>query len=79
MNRFFSRSLNLLLIVFIGISLSGCVATRLPEATASPWETIKLDTESNPLDIDFINDRKGFLVGTERLILELKWVMREFN
>tara|TARA_Y100001968_G_scaffold272812_1_gene265215 strand:- start:349 stop:1365 length:1017 start_codon:yes stop_codon:yes gene_type:complete len=70
MNRFFSRALNLLLTVCVGFFLSGCVATRLPEATSSPWEIINLDTDANPLDIAFVNDKKGFLVGTERLILE---------
>tara|TARA_Y100001968_G_C19315106_1_gene696219 strand:+ start:25 stop:1041 length:1017 start_codon:yes stop_codon:yes gene_type:complete len=70
MNRFFFRSLNLLLTVFVGLFLSGCVATRLPVANTSPWEIIKLDTEANPLDIAFVNNQKGFLVGTERLILE---------
>ncbi|WP_320665070.1 photosynthesis system II assembly factor Ycf48 [Prochlorococcus sp. MIT 1223] len=70
MNSFFSKSLNLLLTVVIGFFLSGCVATRLPQASSSPWEIVNLETESNPLDISFVNDQKGFLVGTERLILE---------
>jgi len=70
MNRFLSNTLNLLLTVCVGIFLSGCVATRIPEASSSPWQAIQLNTEANPLDIGFVNDQKGFLVGTERLILE---------
>ena len=70
MNRFYFRVLNLLLTLFVCFSLSGCVATRLPEATSSPWEIIDLNTDANPLDIGFVNDQRGFLVGTERLILE---------
>tara|TARA_Y100001968_G_scaffold255102_1_gene241144 strand:+ start:496 stop:1512 length:1017 start_codon:yes stop_codon:yes gene_type:complete len=72
MNRFLSKTLNLLLTLCVCISLSGCVATRIPEATSSPWQSIKLDTEANPLDISFVDDKKGFLVGTERLILETR-------
>ncbi len=70
MNFSFSRLLNLFLTLFVGVFLSGCVATRLPEASVSPWKTISLDTESNPLDIGFVDDKRGFLVGTEKLILE---------
>tara|TARA_Y100001968_G_scaffold20479_1_gene16123 strand:- start:6006 stop:7022 length:1017 start_codon:yes stop_codon:yes gene_type:complete len=84
MNRFFFRALNLFLTVLVGLFLSGCVATRIPQANSSPWELVKLDTDANPLDIDFVNDQKGFLVGTERLILETndggkKWEQRSLD
>ena len=84
MNRFFSRSLNLLLTAFVGLFLSGCVATRLPQTSSSPWEIINLNTDSNPLDIAFVNDQDGFLVGTDRLILETNdggknWEERTLN
>ena len=36
----------------------------------SPWETIKFEDQSNALDIDFIDDNHGFLVGSNRLIME---------
>ena len=72
MNRLFSKILNLILTISIGIFLSGCVATRIPEASSSPWQSIELNTEANPLDISFLDDQKGFLVGTDRLILETK-------
>ena len=70
MNRFFSYTINLILTLSLGIFLTGCVATRIPEAPSSPWQTIDLNTEANPLDISFVDDKKGFLVGTDRLILE---------
>ena len=70
MDRLFSSSFKLLFAGFLSFFLSGCVATRLPVAIASPWEVINLDTQANPLDIGFVDDEKGFLVGTNRLILE---------
>ena len=63
MNRLFSNVINLILTISVGIFLSGCVATRIPEANSSPWKSIELKTEANPLDISFVDDKKGFLVG----------------
>ncbi len=70
MKRLIDYSFNLLLTLCIGLGLSGCVASRLPMATASPWEEVQLETQANPLDIAFVDDSNGFLVGTNRLILE---------
>ncbi len=70
MKRFFSQCLNLILLICLGFGLSGCVTTRLPIATSSPWEEVQLNTEANPLDIGFSDSNHGFLVGTNRLILE---------
>ena len=70
MKNWFSNFLNLLLVVSLSFSLSSCVTTRLPFSSASPWEVVELGTNSNPLDIGFSNDTHGFLVGTNRLILE---------
>ena len=39
-------------------------------ASSSPWEPIHLDTDANPLDIGFVDSQNGFLIGTDRLILE---------
>ena len=36
----------------------------------SPWETIQFEDQSNALDIDFIDNKHGFLVGSNRLIME---------
>jgi photosystem II stability/assembly factor-like uncharacterized protein len=52
------------------VVLSGCVSTSLPSATASPWQAVDIATKSNPLDLAFNNSRHGFLVGSNRLILE---------
>ena len=70
MSRFFSSAVNLLLVLVLGISLSGCVSTRLPTATSSPWQSQDLDTQANPLDIAFTDPKHGFLVGSNRMIRE---------
>jgi photosystem II stability/assembly factor-like uncharacterized protein len=68
--RFFSPLLSLLLAVVLGFGLGGCVTTGLPAASASPWQPVPLATTANPLDVAFRDDRHGFLVGSNRLILE---------
>ena len=70
MPRLFKPFLNLLLVVAIGIGLSGCVTTSLPMAASSPWEAQDLNTKANPLDVSFSDNNHGFLVGTNRMILE---------
>ena len=70
MSRFFSSAVNLLLVLVLGVSLSGCVSTRLPTATSSPWQSQDLDTQANPLDIAFTDPKHGFLVGSNRMIRE---------
>ena len=70
MNRLLSSAANLLLVLVLGVSLSGCVTTRLPIATSSPWQAQNLDTESNPLDVGFTDSSHGFLVGSNRMIQE---------
>ena len=37
MTRLFSSVVNLLLVLVLGVSLSGCVTTHLPTASSSPW------------------------------------------
>ena len=37
---------------------------------SSPWETIQFEDQANTLDIDFIDNKNGFLVGSNRLIME---------
>ena len=70
MSRLFSSAVNLLLVLWLGVSLSGCVSTRLPTATSSPWQSQDLDTQANPLDIAFTDQKHGFLVGSNRMIQE---------
>ncbi len=70
MKRLLSSLINVCLVVSLGFVLSGCVTTRLPIASSSPWAEIQLETEANPLDLSFIDAEHGFLVGTNRLILE---------
>ena len=69
-NRLLSTLLSLVLTVALGFGLGGCVTTGLPAASASPWQPVPLATTSNPLDVAFRDERHGFLVGSNRLILE---------
>ena len=50
MNRLLSSAVNLVLALVLGAGLSGCVSTRVPIASTSPWQAIDLETQSNPLD-----------------------------
>ena len=70
MKRLFSNVINLTLVLIIGVALSGCTVSNASIGSSSPWSPVDLDTEANPLDVDFVDDNNGFLVGTNRLILE---------
>lgn len=69
-HRLASSLVSVLLAVVLGFSLTGCVTTGLPSAEGSPWQPIPLATTSNPLDVAFRDDSHGFLVGSNRLIME---------
>jgi photosystem II stability/assembly factor-like uncharacterized protein len=62
--------LTLLLALVVAVGLPGCVTTGLPIAATSPWQAVPLDTTSNPLDVAFTDREHGFLVGSNRLIME---------
>ena len=64
------RLLSSLTALLVAIVLTGCVSTSLPTAKTSPWEAVDIHTKSNPLDLAFTNGQHGFLVGSNRLILE---------
>jgi photosystem II stability/assembly factor-like uncharacterized protein len=70
MTRLLSPLFNLLLVVAIGFGLSGCLSARLPVAKSSPWEALNLNTTASPLDVGFVDANHGFLVGSNRLIME---------
>ncbi len=70
MKRLLSPLLSLLLVIGLGLGLGGCVTTGLPIASASPWQAVPLDTSSNPLAVAFSDPQHGFLVGSNRLIME---------
>jgi len=54
----------------LAVVLTGCVSTGLPSASASPWQPVNIHTKYNPLDLAFTDGQHGFLVGSNRLILE---------
>lgn len=62
--------LSLVLVVALACGLGGCVTTGLSLATTSPWQPVELNTQSNPLALAFSDASHGFLVGSNRLILE---------
>ena len=70
MKRLFSNFLNLTLVLIVGVALSGGTVSNAAISSSSAWSLINLDTEANPLDVDFVDEKNGFLVGTNRLILE---------
>tara|TARA_B100000965_G_scaffold391231_1_gene399048 strand:- start:53 stop:1069 length:1017 start_codon:yes stop_codon:yes gene_type:complete len=70
MKRLLSNVINLTLVLIVGVALSGCTVSNADMGTSSPWSAVDLETDANPLDIDFVDEKKGFLVGTDRLILE---------
>ncbi|MEB3322125.1 MAG: photosynthesis system II assembly factor Ycf48 [Synechococcaceae cyanobacterium] len=84
LRRLLSPLVTLALVAALGLGLGGCVATGLPTAAASPWQAVPLDTTANPLDVAFSSERHGFLVGSNRLIMETAdggatWEPRELD
>ena len=70
MNKNFSRLTNLIYATLLCFLLSSCSSSAVKTAENSPWETIQLENQANALDVDFIDDNHGFLIGSNRLILE---------
>ena len=70
MKRLLHPLFHLLLVACLGLGLGGCVSTRLAAAETSPWQAIDLQTKANPLDVAFTDANHGFLVGSNRMILE---------
>ncbi|MFM7676305.1 MAG: photosynthesis system II assembly factor Ycf48 [Synechococcus sp.] len=68
--RLASSLLCLVMALVVGLTLPGCVTTGLPIAASSPWEAVPLGTKANPLDVAFTDRQHGFLVGSNRLIME---------
>jgi photosystem II stability/assembly factor-like uncharacterized protein len=69
-DRLASSWLSLVMALVVGLTLPGCVTTGLPIAASSPWQLVPLDTKANPLDVAFTDREHGFLVGSNRLIME---------
>jgi photosystem II stability/assembly factor-like uncharacterized protein len=69
-NPAFKALQGLLLSAVLCVGLSGCVSTGLSVASSSPWQPLPLNTNSNPLDVAFSDANHGFLVGSNRLVME---------
>jgi photosystem II stability/assembly factor-like uncharacterized protein len=52
------------------IFCSGCASAFLEPTPSNPWELVSLPTEETTLDIDFIDDQHGWLVGKHATLLE---------
>jgi len=70
MKKVFTSIPNLLLSIVICFVLSSCSSTGVKMNESSPWKTIQFEDQANALDVDFIDDNHGFLVGSNRLIME---------
>ena len=70
MKRLLSSLGAIALTLLLATGLGGCVSSGLPSASASPWQPVDIHTKSNPLDLAFTNSQHGFVVGSNRLILE---------
>ena len=70
MKKLFLKIPSLLLVSLLCFVLSSCSSTGVKMAESSPWATIQFPDQSNALDIDFIDNNNGFLVGSNRLIME---------
>lgn len=68
--RLLSSLCSLLLVLGISLGLGGCVTTGLARTVDSPWQSVPLNTTANPLAVAFSDADHGFLVGSNRLILE---------
>ena len=60
---------NLLLSVLLCFVLSSCSSTGVKTSDSSPWKTIHFEDQSNALDVDFIDEKNRFLVGSNILIM----------
>ena len=70
MKNIFTKFSNILIAVVIAFALSSCSSTGVKNADNSPWKIIQFENQANVLDIDFIDETRGFLVGSNRLIME---------
>ena len=84
MKKIISRLTNLFFVTLLSFVLSSCSSSAVKTADNSPWQTIELENQANALDVDFLDDKHGFLVGSNRLILETSdggktWEERSLN
>lgn len=74
----------LLSCVLVLLLTTACVTTGLATAASSPWVPVPLNISSNPLDVAFTDSQHGFLVGSNRLVMETNdggnsWAERAIN
>ena len=76
--------LSLALSFTLALGLGGCVTTSLPVASTSPWMATELTGGASPLDVAFTDSDHGFMVGSNRLVMETtdggaSWEERELD
>ena len=76
--------LSLALSFTLALGLGGCVTTSLPVASTSPWMSTELTGSASPLDVAFTDSDHGFMVGSNRLVMETtdggaSWEERELD
>ena len=49
---------------------SGCANAFLPSLDASPWQQVSLPTDTTMLDLTFVDDDHGWMVGKKATLLE---------
>ena len=70
MKNFLNSFPNLFLSLIICFVLTGCSSTGVKMSDSSPWDTIQFEDQANALDVEFIDNQNGFLVGSNRLVME---------
>ena len=84
MKKFITKITNLSLVSLLCFLLSSCSSSGLKIAEDSPWKTIQFENQANALDVDFIDEQHGFMVGSNKLIMEsidggLNWEERSLD
>ena len=71
MKKIITSTPNLLLSIILCFVLSSCSSTGVKMSDNSPWKTIKFEDQANALDVDFIDDKNGFLVGSNLSLIHI--------
>ncbi|MEM7769735.1 MAG: photosynthesis system II assembly factor Ycf48 [Cyanobacteria bacterium P01_A01_bin.37] len=70
MNALLTPLKRLFLVLAAVIFCSGCTSAYLETTDSNPWNLVTLPTDETALDIAFIDDQHGWIVGKRALLLE---------